>query len=101
MYFAVMKISFEQSSTQNRKDLAALVDKLRARFRICAMSCSTSEDDGEASIAITSLAHSEEALSKQLDSISEFCENAGLGRISDEKTLLDHLDSFGEDDDGE
>jgi len=103
MYFAVMKITFDGGEASgSRKDLMAIVEKIRARHRVCAMPCSTSEDDGEAAIAVTSLANSEESLSRQLDAISKLCEEAGIGRIASERTLLDHLDSFGDDDeDGE
>jgi hypothetical protein len=47
------------------------------------------------------LAHSEEALNKQLDSISAYSEECGIGRISDEAILMDHIDSIGEDDEEE
>jgi hypothetical protein len=55
-------------------------------------------EDGETSIAYTSLASSEESLSKQMDSIASFCEDQGFGRIGDEAVLMDHIDSIGEDD---
>lgn len=99
MYFAVVKITFESGTDmqQDRKELQALVEKIRARFRVCVMPCQTYEDDGEVALALTSLAISEEALTKQLDAISEFCEQSGFGRIEEEKTLLDHIDSFGEE----
>lgn len=99
MYFAVVKIIFEHepgAPTTDRKELAAFLDKLRARFRVTAMAHSNSQDDGETSIAYTSLAHSEESLTKQLDAIAAFCEEQGLGRIGDEAVLMDHIDSIGD-----
>ena len=99
MYFAVVKITFEHepgSPTPDRKELAAFLDKLRARFRVTAMAHSNAQDDGESSIAYTSLALSEESLTKQLDAIAAFCEEQGLGRVADESVLMDHLDSIGD-----
>jgi len=40
-------------------------------------------------------------LGRQLDSICEFCESSGFGRIDTERTLMDHVDSFSDDDDDE
>ena len=101
MYFAVVKIIFEHepgSPTPDRKELAAFLEKLRARFRVTAMARSNASEDGETSIAYTSVAHSEESLTKQLDAIASFCEEQGLGRIADEAVLMDHIDSIGEHD---
>jgi len=103
MYFAVMKLTFEasESSAQDRKALAALIEKIRARFKVCAMPCESMEESGQASLAISSLAHSDEALGKQLDAISDFCESSGFGRVETERTLMDHIDAFTSDDDDE
>lgn len=101
MYFAVVKIIFEHepgSPTPDRKELAAFLDKMRARFRVTTMAYSNAQEDGQTSIAYTSLAHSEESLTKQLDAIAAFCEEQGLGRIADEAVLMDHIDSIGEND---
>jgi predicted transcriptional regulator len=102
MFFAVVKIIFEHepgSPTPDRKELAAFLDKLRARFRVTALAHSNTQEDGETSIAYTSLAHSEESLTKQLDAIAAFCEEQGLGRVADESVLMDHIESIGESDD--
>lgn len=99
MHFAVVKITFEfeqEAPKPDRKDMAAFLEKLRARFRIVALSASVGEDDGHTSFAYTSLAHSSESLTKQLDSIAEFCEEQGFGRIADEAVLMDDIDSIGE-----
>ncbi|NDE15982.1 hypothetical protein EBZ80_13730 [bacterium] len=110
MYFAVMKITFmvdedeagkggTSHSAPVKQELQSLVEKLRARFRIAVLPGQI-EEPGEAPvIAIASLAYSEESLSRQLDSICEFCESSGFGRIDTERTLLDHIDSFGSDED--
>ena len=82
-----------------KQELQSLVEKLRARFRIAVLPGQI-EEPGEAPvITIASLAYSEESLSRQLDSICEFCESSGFGRIDTERTLLDHIDSFGSDED--
>jgi hypothetical protein len=102
MYFAVVKIVFEHEDGQppiERKEMQAFCEKLRARFRICVLPDSTEVDDGVAAIVYTSIAHSEESLSKQLDGIVTFCEESGMGRVADEKVLMDHVDSFGDVDD--
>ena len=75
------------------------MEKIRARFKVCVMPCDTTEETGQASIAISSLAISEESLSKQLDSVSDFCEETGFGRVETERTLMDHIDAFTSDDD--
>jgi len=102
MYFAVVKITFEHepgSPTPDRKELAAFLEKLRARFRVVTMAYSEMQEDGETAIAYTSLALSEESLNKQLDAIASFCEEQGMGRIADESVLMDHIDSIGDDGD--
>jgi len=104
MYFAVMKVTLEVTTPEfpTRKDLTALVEKIRGKHRVACMVVSSLEDEGTPAIAVAGLANSEESLSRQLDSIVNLCEEAGLGRVESENTLLDHLDSFAdteEDDD--
>lgn len=91
MYFAVMKISFEdEQSEPDKKALRSLAESLRSRFKVCAAVI-----DGDSSaIAITALGSSEERLDQTLDGLTEFCENAGLGRIANDATLLDHIDAI-------
>jgi hypothetical protein len=45
------------------------------------------------------LAHSAEALNKQMDAIASFCEEEGFGRISDEAVLTDDIESIGDSED--
>jgi uncharacterized protein YlxP (DUF503 family) len=94
MYFAVVKLSFEAAtdSSQDRKDLRQLTEKIRARFKVCAAACN--DDPEGTAIAITALGSSEERLSHTLDAIAEFCETSGYGRILSEQTLMDHLDAL-------
>lgn len=101
MYFAIMKLTFadnggEAAGTNVKQELNSLTEKLRARFRVAILPGQM--HDGEPpTLAMASLAHSEEALARQLDAICEFCESSGFGRIESERTLLDHIDAFGDD----
>lgn len=97
MYFAVAKFTFEQTGkglSDDRKELRNLVEKIRSRFRVSCAIVSDEESNGESAIAVAALASSEEALSRNLDSIAEFCETAGFGRVESEQTLLDHIDAI-------
>jgi hypothetical protein len=99
MQFAVVKITFEyepDAPKPDRKEMASFLEKLRARFRVVALPVGVEDEDGVTAFAYTSLAHSPESLSKQLDSIAEFCEEQGFGRIADEAVLMDDVDSIGE-----
>jgi hypothetical protein len=102
MYFAVMKLSFEDESAEpDQKALRSLVESLRSRFKVTAAVI-----EGQTSaIAVTALGSSEERLNQTLDALTEFCENAGMGRIESDATLLDHIDAISEmaeeQDDGE
>jgi hypothetical protein len=105
VYFAIMKITFSGGEGEEsagamqgnvKQELNALTEKLRARFRVAILPGQL--EDGELpSLGIASLAHSEEALARQLDAICEFCESSGFGRIESERTLMDHIDAFGDD----
>lgn len=97
MFFAVAKLTFEQSGkpvADDRKELRSLVEKIRARYKVSCAIVSHEDDDGVTAIAVTALAGSEEALDRTIDGIAEFCENAGFGRIDSEQTLLDHIDAL-------
>lgn len=98
MYFAISKINFEidtQTATDGR-DLKALAEKIRSRFKVCAITCNAPEFSGEAAIAIATLGGTEQKVTAQLDSIATFCEESGFGRIDYETTLIDHLSSLAE-----
>lgn len=98
MYFAVVKLTFESQgkSAIDRKEVRSLVEKLRARFKVCASVCEEDESQGATSIAVATLGSTEERLTQSLDAISEFCESHGIGRIESEQTLMDHIDSIQE-----
>ena len=93
MYFAVVKLSFEdvvRSSSDDRKELFALVEKIRTRFKVCAAAV---EEGDATAIAVTALGSSEARLTQTLDAITDFCENSGFGRLDSEQTLMDHIDA--------
>ncbi len=109
MYFAVVKITFEDepdapaakpdsraTGNSGRRDLHTLVEKIRSRFKVCAAALSGEDVGAGASIAVTALASSEEKLTRTLDGIVDFCEESGFGRISSEEALLDHIDALAE-----
>jgi uncharacterized protein YlxP (DUF503 family) len=93
MYFAVVKLSFEDvssSSADVRRDLHGLVEKLRSRFKVCAAAI---EEGDATAIAVTALGSSEARLTQTLDAITDFCETSGFGRLDSEQTLMDHIDA--------
>lgn len=100
LHFTVVKITFEAEDgapAMDRKEMASFLEKIRARFRVVAMPVAIGSDDGYTAFAYTSLAVSSEALTKQMDAISAFCEEQGHGRISDEAVLMDDIESIGDD----
>lgn len=97
MFFAVAKFSFEpvgRSLGDDRKELRSLVEKIRSRFKVSCAIVSEEEEDGTTAIAVAALGGSEEALTRTLDGVAEFCETAGFGRVESEQTLLDHIDAL-------
>jgi uncharacterized protein YlxP (DUF503 family) len=97
MHFAVMKLTFAAAldSEKDRKELKALAEKLRVRFKVCCSPYSIQEG-GAAALAIAALSGSENQLSRTLDEIANFCETSGFGRIEAESTLLDDVESIEE-----
>lgn len=100
MYFAVVKITFEDepgaSTASSGRDLHSLLEKLRSRFKVCAAAIGADSSGDGTAIAITALASSEERLTRTLDGIVDFCEESGFGRVASEEALLDHIDALAE-----
>jgi uncharacterized protein YlxP (DUF503 family) len=95
MYFAVAQITFEDEVTSyDYKELKSLTEKLRARFRICVRVADGSPQSAPPAIVIAALHPQQESLSRLLDQVVEFCENSGFGRIAEERTILEHLESL-------
>ncbi len=98
MYFAVSKftLDLDTETSRDEKALKALCEKLRARFKIAVNSVNAGK--GETAIVVAALSRSEETLSQMLNDIGDFCEESGFGRVTDEETLLDHVDAISEQD---
>lgn len=105
MYFAVMKIAFDEegraATSDGGRELKALAEKIRSRFKVSAAASPGEETGGSDAIAVAALGSTEEKLSKTLDAIVTFCEQAGFGRIAGEDTLFDHVDAIAEYGDGQ
>ncbi len=73
-------------------DLKRLAEKIRGRFKVCA-ACTSGNQRSEAhGIAIAALGAEEEKLSRLIDSIVAFCEQSGIGRVTNEEALIDHIE---------
>lgn len=96
MYFAIMKIAFDQEASEVRdpKTMKALAEKVRARFKVLALPIADQRKGYD--IVISALHGTESGLSNLLDSIESLLEDAGLGRIENECTLMDHIDALDE-----
>lgn len=98
MFFVVTKLTFERQSTpHDAKDLAALVDKLRARFRISVEISEEFYKMNQAAIMVAAIHTDEMKLSNLIDKISDACEDSGFGRIYSENTILEDFEAFQED----
>lgn len=102
MFFVVTKLTFERQSTpHDAKALAALVDKLRARFRISVEVADEFHKGGEAAVVVAAVHPSDMKLSSLIDAISDACEDSGFGRIHSENTILEDFESFQDEHEGE
>lgn len=97
MHFAVMKLSFEADTSIRSQDadreLKNLAEKVRARFKVSAAAI-LDDASGLPGIAVAALGSNSEKLSQTLDAIVSFCEQAGLGRIDHEDSILDDIDAI-------
>jgi hypothetical protein len=101
MFFVVTKLTFEShAKPRDARDLAALVEKLRARFRISVEVTEEFQKGGEAGIVVSAVHPSEMKLSGMIDAISDACEDSGFGRIHSENTILEDFESFTEEHEG-
>jgi uncharacterized protein YlxP (DUF503 family) len=95
MFYGISRLTFEtESITQaDSKMLGSLVESLRGRFKVSVKRIEEHGKNGELGIVIAVLAHNPQEINRQLDKISEYCENFGLGRIMSEQTIVDLIDS--------
>lgn len=97
MFFAVSKLTFESSAkSHDARDLAALVEKIRARFKISVEVTDEFHKGGEAGIIVAALHKDEMKLSNLIDAVSDACEDSGFGRIHSENTILEDFEAFNE-----
>ncbi|MBC7661428.1 MAG: hypothetical protein H7249_17165 [Chitinophagaceae bacterium] len=97
MFFAVSKLTFEtQAKPRDARDLAALVEKLRTRFRISVEIADEFHKGGDAGVIVAALHKDEMKLSSLIDAVSDACEDSGFGRIQSENTILEDFESFTE-----
>ncbi|MES2746331.1 MAG: hypothetical protein V4655_12945 [Bdellovibrionota bacterium] len=95
MFFVVTKLTFERQTTPHEgRELAALVEKLRARFKISVEIADEFHKGGEAGVVVAAVHTSEMKLSSLIDSISDACEDSGFGRIHSENTILEDFEAF-------
>lgn len=96
MYFGLAKLVFESTidRTVDRKEMASLAEKLRARFKVAVRVDESGFDRGSPTLVLTLLHSSKEKLSQTMDSIAAACETDGFGRLADEQALIEHVDYF-------
>ncbi len=98
MFFAITKFTFERQSTpHDAKDLSALAEKIRTRFRISVEITEDFHKGGDAGIMVAAIHPNEMKLSNMIDAIADACENSGFGRIHSENTILEDFESFQEE----
>lgn len=98
MFFVVTKLTFERQSTpHDAKDLAALVEKLRARFKISVEIADEFYKTNQAALMVAAIHKDEMKLSNLIDKVSDTCEDSGFGRIYSENTILEDFEAFQEE----
>lgn len=101
MFFAVSHIKFEEDFQKDSRqdeirvlELKRLAEKIRSRFKVCAMATFQPSSQEPIGIAVTALGSDEEKLSKLLDGIVDFCEQSGFGRVQDELSWVESIDAL-------
>lgn len=100
MYFAVSKLVFSEGQTSSdKKQLASLIQKIRARFKVSVRSVSNAhgKQNSVNAIMIALLDRSDSGLTQQIDTIIDFCEDSGFGRVESEETIFEHFDAWPKD----
>ena len=88
MRYIIAKLSFDEISFQelDSNDLKKLCNKVRQKFKITTSIDTTSD---EPAIFIALLHQRADQLQSSLDQISDYCEECGLGRISQEEVIFE------------
>ena len=94
MYYGISQISFEgdERTRDDARLLSSLVDGLRKRFKICVRISPAFQKSGSLEIVVALLGVNEQDINQQLDAVTAYCEDFGLGRIAAEKALVDGID---------
>lgn len=97
MYIGLLDIclEWEQVTKNDRKEIAALVQKIRSRFKLTV----NSEYEGEewVNIYVAFLNPKESTIKNLADDVCDLCERSGIGRIAEVDLTLESL--VGEDED--
>jgi uncharacterized protein YlxP (DUF503 family) len=98
VYFAIAKIliDLDESTAGDQRLIQQLVERLRKKFKISAM---TLNDSGgiPVGVGVAMLASKESDAHRKVDEIIRDCEEFGIGRVSWERALIDHIDAIDEE----
>lgn len=101
MYFGLIKIEFDREdlTQHDRKEMHALIEKLRSRFKVCVKASAEFQKTGEPSLCVATLGSSDGELNREIEDILSFCDGSSFGRIASESVIIDHFDSYEEEPD--
>ena len=93
MFVAVSRLTFEdEPSAYDNKELKSLCERIKSRFQVCVKVENSSQSFPR--IVISALEHSQAVLDKKLDQVTDYCENSGFGRISQEEVFYEHVENL-------
>ncbi len=79
----------------------SLCERIRSRYKALAKPYQPGSDPLSLNIAVVLLGRTQEKLNQQRDEILNFIETNGLGRVLEDKTFIDHIDSIDSDEEWE
>ena len=91
--FSKFTFESELQTPYDAREINALVVRIRKKFKVCVRPAMEFKKEKIPAIVIATLGTTEQAISQQLDSIADFLEDSGFGRIDTEQTILDFIDS--------
>lgn len=101
MYFVVAKLLFadDGKTSYDAKEMQALLEKIRQRFKISVKSYHADKGSQTADgILLAAVGQTSHQLEQLIDDIAEVCETTGFGRIEDEQVLIESFDQLEFDD---
>jgi hypothetical protein len=98
LYYAIAKIliDLDESTAGDQRLIQQLVERLRKKFKLSAMTLNDSEGI-PIGVGVALLAIRESDAHRKIDEIIKDCEEFGIGRVSWERALVDHIDTIDED----